>query len=71
MPIWSEEPWVIGGAAVRVSPICFSKEDGGSALESRLDGRRVDQIHADLTAQRGSTGTDLTTRCSVCRAMPA
>ena len=57
---WSDEPWVIEGAAVRVSLICFSGGDDGPALESRLDGQTVDQIHADLTAQRGSTGIDLT-----------
>ena len=58
---WSDEPWVIEGAAVRVSLICFSGGDDGPALESRLDGQTVDQVHADLTAQRGSTGIDLTT----------
>ena len=57
---WSDEPWVIEGAAVRVSLICFSGEDGGPARESRLDGRPVDEIHADLTAKSGTTGIDLT-----------
>ena len=58
---WSDEPWVIDGAAVRVSLICFSGVDGEPVLESRLDGRPVDGIHPDLTAQRGRTGIDLTT----------
>ena len=57
---WSDEPWVIEGAAVRVSLICFARQGADPALESRLDGRPVDRIHADLTAQRGSTGIDLT-----------
>ena len=57
---WSDEPWVIEGAAVRVSLISFSGEGRGPELECRLDGHPVDQIHADLTAQRGSTGIDLT-----------
>ena len=57
---WSDEPWVIEGAAVRVSLICFSGKDGEPALGSRLDGGTVDEIHADLTAQRGSMGVDLT-----------
>ena len=57
---WSDEPWVIDGAAVRVSLICFAGQGAGPAMESRLDGRPVDRIHADLTAQRGSTGIDLT-----------
>ena len=57
---WSDEPWVIEGASVRVSLICFVEQGAVPALESRLDGRLVDRIHADLTAQRGSTGIDLT-----------
>ena len=59
---WSDEPWVIEGAAVRVSLICFcfSGKDRAPALESRLDGRAVDEIHADLTGKRGTSGIDLT-----------
>ena len=45
---------------MRVSLICFMGQGPGPALESKLDGRPVDRIHADLTAQRGSTGIDLT-----------
>jgi type II restriction/modification system DNA methylase subunit YeeA len=43
---WSDEPWVVDGAAVRVSILCFGKDDG--AL--RLDGRIVSVINSDLTA---------------------
>ena len=57
---WSDEPWVIDGAAVRVSQVCFARPEDGSARERRLDGRLVDAIHADLTARRGSVGVDLT-----------
>ena len=57
---WSDEPWVIEGAAVRVSLICFSGVDGEPVLEARLDGRPVDGIHPDLTGRRGHTGIDLT-----------
>ena len=57
---WSDEPWVVEGAAVRVSLICFSRIDGEPELEARLDGRPVDGVHPDLTAQRGRTGIDLT-----------
>ena len=45
---WSDEPWVVEGAAVRVSLICFAREDAGPA--GRLDGNPVSQINADLTA---------------------
>ncbi len=57
---WSDEPWVVDGAAVRVSLICFSCVDGEPVLEARLDGRPVDEIHADLTAKSGGVGVDLT-----------
>jgi type II restriction/modification system DNA methylase subunit YeeA len=57
---WSDEPWVVDGAAVRVSLICFACVDGGPVSEARLNGRPVDEIHTDLTAKRGGTGTDLT-----------
>ena len=57
---WSDEPWVIDGAAVRVSLVCFSRPDDGLGLERRLDGELVDAIHPDLTAKRGDSGADLT-----------
>ena len=57
---WSDEPWVIDGAAVRVSLVCFSWPDGEFAPERRLDGETVDEIHTDLTARRGGTGVDMT-----------
>ena len=57
---WSDEPWVIDGAAVRVSLVCFSSADDGSVSGAHLDGQSVDEIYADLTARRGATGVDLT-----------
>ena len=57
---WSDEPWVIDGAAVRVSLVCFSRADDESVSGARLDGQPVDEIYADLTARRGGTGVDLT-----------
>ena len=57
---WSNEPWVVDGAAVRVSLVCFSCVDGESVSEARLNGRSVDEIHADLTAKSGGVGIDLT-----------
>ncbi len=56
---WSDEPWVIDGAAVRVSLVCFSADDEYKP-EKRLNGEIADEIHADLTAKRGGAGTDLT-----------
>ena len=43
---WSDEPWVIEGASVRVSLICFGATDDAP----RLDGRPASRINADLTA---------------------
>ena len=57
---WGDEPWVIDGAAVRVSLVCFSRPDGEAVSRPRLDGRTVDAIHSDLTARRGGSGIDLT-----------
>ncbi len=44
---WSDEPWVIDGAAVRVSLVCFAARDAVSPL--RLNGSDVLGINADLT----------------------
>ena len=57
---WSDEPWVIDGAAVRVSLVCFSQVDRELAAARRLDGEPVDEIFTDLTARRGTAGVDLT-----------
>ena len=57
---WSDEPWVIDGAAVRVSLVCFSGADDTYRPEARMDGEPVDNIHADLTASREGAGIDLT-----------
>ena len=57
---WSDEPWVIDGAAVRVSLICFSQADDELIAELRLDGEPVDEIYTDLTARRDGAGVDLT-----------
>ena len=57
---WSDEPWVIDGAAVRVSLICFARSDDACVSGALLDGEPVDEIYTDLTARRGSAGVDLT-----------
>ena len=57
---WSDEPWVIDGAAVRVSLICFARGDDACVSGARLDGEPVDEIYTDLTARRGRAGLDLT-----------
>ena len=57
---WSDEPWVIDGAAVRVSLVCFSEVGDAYRPDMRMDGDPADEIHSDLTAKRGGTGIDLT-----------
>ena len=57
---WSDEPWVVDGAAVRVSLVCFTEADEKWVVTKRLDGKAADEIHADLTAKRGGVGIDLT-----------
>ena len=58
---WSDEPWVIDGAAVRVSLICFGSPDAERLAQARLDGRLVSEIYTDLTGRNeGAPGIDLT-----------
>ena len=48
---WSDEPWIVEGASVRVSIVGF---DGGEETDYRLDGTRVPTILSDLTSGFGS-----------------
>ena len=57
---WSDEPWVIDGAAVRVSLVCFLHAADTSKSGVRLDGAPADEVYTDLTARRGNVGVDLT-----------
>ncbi len=54
---WSDEPWAVEGADVRVSMICF---DANEKTDVRLNGMIVDSIHADL-----SSDIDLTSALSL------
>jgi len=51
---WSDELWVNQGAAVRVSLVSFGNKE--KSFVTRLDGRSVTCVHADLTGG----GVDLT-----------
>ncbi len=44
---WSDEPWVVDGAAVRVSLVCFAGKETG--LPTQLNGEDAPRINADLT----------------------
>ena len=54
---WSDEPWIVGDAAVRVSIVA---QDDGSETERALDGEAVGAINADLTS-----GVNLTAALSL------
>ena len=58
---WADEPWVVEGASVRVSLICFAASD--SALPTALNGAEADRINADLTTGQ----SDLTTARALTR----
>ena len=59
---WSDEPWVVDGAAVRVSLICFGRADDERSAQARLNGQLVSEIYTDLTGRNeGTSGIDLTT----------
>ena len=45
---WSDERWVVDGAAVRVSLVCFAGRDDG--FQDFLNGKNVSHINADLTS---------------------
>ena len=44
---WADEPWILDGAAVRVSLVCWGSD---AAAAPHLDAVRVSTIHADLTS---------------------
>ncbi len=61
---WSDRPWTLDGAAVRVSIVGF---DDGSEKTRTLDGKSVIQIHADLTAEANvATATSLKENAELC-----
>src|SRR5690606_34723235 len=53
---WSDRPWILEGAAVRVSMVGF---DGGSEKVRTLDGTTVETINPDLTAAVDITTANL------------
>ena len=50
---WADEPWIVDGAAVRVSLVCFGEMLSDETIE--LDGQSVERINPDLTG----VGADL------------
>ena len=54
---WADEPWIVEGAAVRVSLICVSND---LSVAAGLDGAVVDEIYPDLTAKSKVAANDIT-----------
>jgi type II restriction/modification system DNA methylase subunit YeeA len=50
---WDDEPWIVEGAAVRVSLVCFATAREAHGLVIHLDGQAVAEIYSDLTGRRG------------------
>jgi type II restriction/modification system DNA methylase subunit YeeA len=48
---WSDEPWTVDGAAVRVSLVCFDKQTSSGV---KLNGQSVNRILSDITADTGN-----------------
>ena len=49
---WSDRPWILEGAAVRISMVGFDK---GSESDHFLDGKAVSEIHPNLTSEAQTT----------------
>jgi len=56
--VWSDEPWTVEGAAVRVSIVCFASHK--LKASTTLNGAIVEKIYPDLTGGTESGGIDLT-----------
>jgi hypothetical protein len=57
---WSDEAWILDGAAVRVSLVSFCGKDRVPSVGRYLDGELADEINPDLTPRLGGVGVDLT-----------
>jgi type II restriction/modification system DNA methylase subunit YeeA len=53
---WSDQPWILDGAAVRISIVGFEQRGDEEPTGPMLNGKSVTQINSDLTS-----GTDATT----------
>jgi len=55
---WADEPWVVDGAAVRVSMIGLEVSSG--TIQPEFEGSPVHAIHSDLTAAKTASSADIT-----------
>lgn len=52
---WSDRPWILDGAAVRISMVGFEHPLDGQPAPSTLDGEVVSEINSDLTSGANTT----------------
>lgn len=55
---YSDEPWTVDGASVRVAIVCFTQKNRETL--SKLNSRLVHDIFSDLEARVDNSGSDLT-----------
>jgi type II restriction/modification system DNA methylase subunit YeeA len=58
---WSDQEWILEGAAVRVSLVCFSRRNEVAASAIQLDDCPVRKIYANLSPMLDEKSIDLTT----------
>lgn len=58
---WSDRPWILDGAAVRVSIIGFEQPTGAGNASPELDGQPVNEINSDLTCGADTTEAKILT----------
>jgi type II restriction/modification system DNA methylase subunit YeeA len=56
---WSDKPWILDGAAVHVSIVCFEDPANNGNKPPMLDGVAVHHIHPDLTSGVNTTGASV------------
>ena len=59
---WSDEPWVVDGAAVRVSLVCFAPKD--TVATCFLDGKETPKIGSDLAGSSTDLVQALPLKCN-------
>ncbi len=61
--VWDDEPWVLDGAAVRVSLICFAAPEQN--LKISLNGHPALEVFSDLTGRTHAGGIDLAAAATI------
>ncbi|MBN8544263.1 MAG: class I SAM-dependent DNA methyltransferase [Alphaproteobacteria bacterium] len=57
---WKNEPWVVDGASLRVSTICFADKKYSATVSRSLDGVAQSDIYTNLSSNQSGKGIDIT-----------